>query len=198
MFQLILITPEENHPFERAIIESICECYPVFIHVRKPSFSLEAYTSYLSSYSKHTRARFVLHEHHSLASSFSVKGIHLKETDRIKALKELFHSNSISTSFHHTEDLKGIKEPYSYVFFSPLFQSISKEHYGKDTSDASLCTLRKAIKEHTNLAVIGLGGINEETILRIKHCGFDGGAVLGAVWLSTDPLQAFERIIKAQ
>ncbi|MBC7451930.1 MAG: thiamine phosphate synthase [Cytophagales bacterium] len=194
MFQLVLITPEENHPLEAAIITEICQRFEVSIHIRKPSFSAEAYRTYLSVFDQQTIHRFVLHEHNELSDTFPVKGIHLKEKERLNVLKEPFHSGIISTSFHSILDLEGLKDPYSYVFFSPLFESISKQKYGSNTTDVSLRTTLEAIRKHTSIPVIGLGGIDEENVVRVKESGFDGGALLGAVWLSDDPVKTFERI----
>lgn len=194
MFQLVLITPEENHPSEIDSITEICLQYATNIHIRKPGFSAEAYRTYLSLYDQQTLRHFVLHEHHELSADFPVKGIHLKEKERIHSIKEPFHSDIISTSFHQIADVATMKNPYKYIFFSPLFESISKQNYGSNNSEEGLKTILEELKKRTTIPVIGLGGIDEEKIVRVKESGFDGGALLGAVWLSDDPVKAFAKI----
>ena len=44
------------------------------------------------------------------------------------------------------------------------------------------------------MPIIGLGGINEENIAMVKKSGFDGVALLGAIWESENPIAAFGKI----
>ena len=43
---------------------------------------------------------------------------------------------------------------------------------------------------------IALGGISDKNILKVKDAGFHGAALLGAIWLSKDPLKSFLNIKK--
>ena len=194
MFNLIVITPETNHPQEEQILHALVRAHGITIHVRKPYFTELEYRSYLSGYAS-ILSHMVLHEQHSLAKEFSVKGIHLKEADR-KSAKEIEKDvKVISTSFHTIEDIKNNSREFEYIFYSPVFKSISKENYGTNTTEEQLASTLLELKKQTNIPIIGLGGINEENIAVVKKCGFDGAAVLGAVWESNNPLSSFDNII---
>jgi len=195
MFKIILITPEQDHPEESRIIEDIVRNYPIGIHIRKPFHSIEEYRNYLKLYtSEQIINRFVLHEHHELASEFPVKGIHLKEKDRMLETTRDQSDKIISTSIHVIPDEFGLEDMYSYVFFSPLFESISKQQYGRNMTEEELKYKVFEFKKNSSVALIGLGGINEENIIQIKQSGFDGAALVGAIWNNNDPFKAFEQI----
>lgn len=195
MFTIIVITPEITHTHEAEILSALIASYDCTIHIRKPGFSFEAYKMYLQEYN-HLLPHFVLHEHHSLAKEFPVKGIHLKERDRMNPKTPYPGIKIISTSIHSIEDVNNLKHPFEYIFFSPLFKSISKENYGTNTTEEQLTSTLLELKKRTNIPIIGLGGINEENIALVKKCGFDGAAVLGAVWESEDPVAAFGNCLR--
>jgi len=195
MFQLILITPEQDHPDEVRIIEELCSKFNISIHLRKPEYTAQDYSKYLLSFtSKQVMASFVLHDHHEFVHEFPVKGIHLKERDRLQQIDPMLQDRIVSTSLHNIPDIIGLEDMYSYVFFSPIFESISKKSYGIDMSLEDLKRKVTEFKKRSSVALIGLGGISEETIATVKKSGFDGAALLGAVWTSKDPIRAFEGI----
>lgn len=197
MFKIILITPETNHPKEDAILHELVASYNnVTIHVRKPAFDEKEYEKYLGRYTK-ILPHLVLHEHHWLAKVLPVNGVHLKENDRKAALQIDPNISVVSTSLHTIIDAKELKQSFEYIFYGPLLESISKERYGKNVDDHTLRTIRMDLHDATALPVIGIGGVDENTIVRVKNSGFDGAALLGAVWLSEDPVEAFGKIYKA-
>ena len=125
MFKIVVITPETDHPDEAKILSTLVSDYNCIIHIRKPNFSIDAYKTYLQKYN-HLLHHFVLHEHHSLVKYFPVKGIHLKESDR-RSNKEIPNgAKVVSTSLHTIEDVKNLSHEFEYIFYSPLFESISK------------------------------------------------------------------------
>jgi len=193
MFNIIVITPETNHPHEADILHTLVIDYNCTIHIRKPNFNLAEYETYLQKYNQ-LLPHFVLHEHHSLEKYFPVKGIHLKESDR-KSVKEIPKDvKVISTSLHTIHDVKNILHEFEYFFYSPLFESISKQNYGFNNTYEVLKETVLELKKTTSIPIIGLGGIHEENIVFVKKSGFDGAAVLGAVWEQSDPVAAFGRI----
>jgi len=164
MFQLILITPEQDHPDEVRIIEELCSKFNISIHLRKPEYTAQDYSKYLLSFtSKQVMASFVLHDHHEFVHEFPVKGIHLKERDRLQQIDPMLQDRIVSTSLHNIPDIIGLEDITEF-------------------------------KKRSSVALIGLGGISEETIATVKKSGFDGAALLGAVWTSKDPIRAFEGI----
>jgi len=197
MFNIILITPEKNHLHEEQILHALVRAYGITVHVRKPDFTEEEYKSYLRS-NAGILSHIVIHEHHNLAKEFFLKGIHLKEADRNSVTEIQKDVKIISTSFHNIEDVQHNSHAFEYVFYSPLFKSISKENYGTDINEDQLNSTITELKKHTNIPVIGLGGINEENIVWVKNSGFDGAALLGAVWEREDPVAAFGKVVRVK
>lgn len=193
MFNIIVITPEIDHLLESEIFSALVSDYSCTIHIRKPHFDIDEYKKYLLNNNK-LISHFVLHEHHSLAKQFPVKGIHLKEKDRNQVTDYPTDIKIISTSLHIVEDANELKYPFEYIFYSPLFESISKQQYGSNKTYEALTETVLELKKRTSIPIIGLGGINEKNIAMVKKSGFDGAALLGAIWQSKDPIKAFEEI----
>ena len=118
---------------------------------------------------------------------------HLKESDRSRLSGQI---QCFSTSIHQLRDWPTLSGQAQLVFYSPVFASISKPGYGPT---ASLDTLRQQIEAIRQQSVqlphlIGLGGIQADNIQSIKLAGFDGAALMGALWQSPDPVDALIQI----
>jgi thiamine-phosphate pyrophosphorylase len=81
---------------------------------------------------------------------------------------------------------------FDYVFLSPVFDSISKPGYFRNDELGMMSDEWKAL---VKTKVIALGGIDASNIHKTKELGFDGAAVLGAVWGESEMvLQSFKEI----
>ena len=96
----------------------------------------------------------------------------------------------ITAAYHTIGSLKIANPGYSYVFLSPIFNSISKLGYKSTFSEDSL----EQMLRKTSYDVIALGGVDEDKIEQARKWGFSGVAVLGSVWKSKDPIEKFKRI----
>src|SRR5690606_7596615 len=109
------------------------ECF----HLRKPDLNKEDYLTALQQIKPGYLRRVMLHDHFELASKYNVKGLHIKaaylskqETDvrvLIKSAKQ--RGLLISTGIHNAEDLQHVPKGVDCVFWSPVFDSISKPGY---------------------------------------------------------------------
>lgn len=110
---------------------------------------------------------------------------------------------------------------YDYVFLSPVFESISKPGYGGKTSEASSAqfwleggggdenrsssppspspALSAALTSarKSRLGVVALGGVDVPRLGLARGLGFEAVAVLGAVWGSEDPAEAWGEVVRA-
>ena len=83
-----------------------------------------------------------------------------------------------------------------------MFPSLTKPGYGPaaDFPWDSLRTVlrearrRRAAGDDGSASVFAIGGVTANRLARCRELGFDGAAVLGAVWNDSDPLRAFGRI----
>lgn len=146
------------------------------LHLRKPEAEKSQLITLLEQIEPVYYPRIILHDHFDLAPVFALGGVHL---NRRNSEVPAGFTGSISRSCHTLEELKR-HEGLDYLFLSPIFPSISKEGYGegfplevlKNATEQGLITRR----------IIALGGMDAQTILRLKGLGFGGVAVLGALW----------------
>jgi thiamine-phosphate pyrophosphorylase len=99
-----------------------------------------------------------------------------------------------SRSCHDLARLRAALGRYDSVFFSPVFTSISKPGHGPrpDFPFVALAALLATrTSEERRTTILALGGITTETAPRALALGFDGVAVLGAIWQAPDPVAAF-------
>lgn len=195
-----LVVLSDAHPFENEhdIINSLFEAGVACFHLRKPFSNAETLDKMIRQLHPAYLRRIVLHGHYHLAFRFGLGGIHFSEAERVKmqnpAWSEVVQKAkadhmTMSTSVHSKEILAQIHPQFDYVFFSPVFDSISKPGY-KPSVDMSIKNVQITPK------VIGLGGVNASNILKLKQMGYDGAAVLGAIWQK--PEKAVENFIKIQ
>lgn len=188
--KLIVISNPTNLNNEHDILCSLFEAGLEYYHLRKPDLSKEELDNYLQQIPLKYLNKIVLHSHHDLLEKYNLKGKHISSTK----LNLKGDSKYISTSFHTLEEIENCKEKYDYVFLSPIFDSISKQEYPSNFNKKQLTDF---FIKHTKIVdVIALGGINEKTIDGALAYGFDGVAVLGGIWMSNNPLQIFNRLLK--
>jgi len=179
--ELIVISSPSPVSNEAENINSFFEAGLGVFHLRKPDSDLEDVAKLLSQIDPKYYDRIAIHQHHQLAAEFGLKRLHFTELKRQNTVLATFQKTKekglkISTSIHDL-DLLDQLDHFDYTFFSPVFDSISKQGYkSKLNSDF---TLQKPAKSP---AVIALGGIEQQNIHLIKTMNFDGAAVLGTIW----------------
>jgi thiamine-phosphate pyrophosphorylase len=189
---LIVITPEETVEDETEIVNRMFENGLHRLHIRKPLFSAEEYRDYIKAIKKRYHLRLVIHGHFELYKEFWLDGIHLNAKARNDAavwaqLKDIgiWHS-SISTSFHSWQEIVDNEYKYRYVFISPVFDSISKKSYKAGIDLDGIADTKQKLDERDKHIpkIIGLGGVGPTQLKILKEHGFDGAAMLGAIWNS--------------
>ncbi|KAB1155163.1 thiamine phosphate synthase [Tenacibaculum aiptasiae] len=189
---IVLIAPEIDIDKEIEILHQLFEEGLMYYHFRKPSKTYEEHVSYLKQIDKKYHDRIVTHYFHELINEFDLKGIHFQEQKRIDALengKEYFIGlnmigKTMSSSFHEPEELAACDIEFDYHLLSPVFSSISKKGYKGRGFDVN----------HIDKTIIGMGGINANTIGKTLTLGFQGIGVLGGVWNAENPVESFKEI----
>lgn len=200
--QLIVITPEQDCTDEISMINYIVSKAGTRLHIRKPLYLETAYRKYIMGIEEEFHSKLSIDNYAGLMDEFPTIGFHAKSSVRndvafMKKVKSL-QPSILSTSFHSWSELGDNQMPYNYVFISPVFDSISKKGYKAAINITKAAAFKsKLAKQNKPVpAIIALGGINASRINLLHSMGFDGVAVLGAVWQSIDPLQTFEEIRK--
>jgi len=185
---IVLISPEMDLNNEIQILHQLFDVGLEFYHFRKPDKSLQEHRDYLNRIDVKHHDKIITHYFHELAVEFNLKGIHLQEqvridfgTDLEKYVMENSKTLSVSSSFHNPSDLESCSVNFNYHLLSPVFSSISKQGYEGKGFDVN----------GTNKIIIGIGGVNEQTIDATLNLGYRGIGVLGGVWNSKDPVEAF-------
>lgn len=189
---IIVIAPENDIKNEISILHQIFEEGLEYYHLRKPSKNYEEHTNYLNQIDSKYHNRIIVHYFHELINDFNLRGIHFQEQKRQDALengREYFlnlnmKGKTMSSSFHEPEVLEACDIEFDYHLLSPIFSSISKRGYEGRGFDVS--TIDKTI--------VGMGGINEDTIEATLKLGFKGIGVLGGVWNAEKPVESFKNI----
>lgn len=204
-FLLIVITSPEVFPGEADYLEGLLEAGLEKLHIRKPARAKgnpvmdDVIEPLLRQLAPRWHSRLVLHggrDAVGLARSYNIPQVHghwhkpwVATTGQgVGPEKE---GVALSASLHSWEEVREVKPgALAYVFLSPLFDSISKPGYLagegllRRPADVAPCKL------------IGLGGIDADTIGQVIAHGWDGAALLGYIWQR--PEQAVERFKKFQ
>jgi len=186
---IVLIAPENDIPNEFEILNQLFQEGLEFYHLRKPLKNHQEHCDYLNQIDAKYHNRIVVHYFHELINEYNLKGIHFQEQKRRDHIdnpghyfKELnMFGKTISSSFHEPEELECCDFEFDYHLLSPIFSSISKEGYKGRGFDVN----------HIDKFIVGMGGINSETIPETFELGFKGIGVLGGVWNTEDPVKSF-------
>ena len=188
--KLLAISSPEFIPEEAAVINGLFREGLECMHIRKPESKTEDFVSLLSKIEPVFLDRIAIHQHHELASKFGISRLHFTENNSRmisdEQLEKLCNEGFIlSTSIHNLTELENISNAFSYTFFGPVFDSISKSGY-KSAVPADFFIQEK----FKRIPVIGLGGIDTSNIQKVRNMNLDGAAVLGVLW--RDPSKALE------
>jgi len=188
--KLIVISSPVAVADEPTILNKLFAAGLEILHLRKPDAPAEEIAALLNQINPIYYPRIALHQHHGLAEQFGINRLHFPEQERQRLglsdwQKRQAAGYKLSTSVHQPEKVKILPPVFEYVFFSPVFTSISKPGYQPVISDDYYL---KA--ENKPLPVIALGGIKANKINQVRKMNFDGAALLGSIW--QEPEQALD------
>ena len=192
--ELIVISNQVAVTNEAIIINELFQSGLKRFHLRKPYWNEVQIIDLLMHVDPEFRSYIILHQHHHIAAGFNIKRLHYTEKERLNTQGEqLTHLSqqgyTLSTSVHHLSALYEVGA-FSYVFFGPVFNSISKADYKSTLSEDFYLD-----KTGIGSKVIALGGIDENNLDKVKKKNFDGAAVLGALWQRPhEAVQTFDKL----
>lgn len=200
--QLIVISSSGSPENEALHITKLFEAGLETFHLRKHKLSTKGTKSLLNAIPKHFHNRIIIHSHHNLARKYNLKGIHLTKSHLKRYYKTWFTIKLIqlrnpqiiiTTSFSNIGQLfeKEHKYNYSYVFLSPIFDSLNSKFQGGFTEHS----LRSAIQK-TEFKVVARGGIDMDAIEKSNSIGFHGLAFYSSLWKKKDPVAEFTKIVE--
>ncbi len=188
--RIVVISPESEDPREAAAIDGLLASGLELYHVRKPSWTGAEIESWLRRLPQGWRKRLILHGHPEIAAGLGLGGHH--DRDRTDHPSRA----GFSRSCHDLASLRRHLPAYRAILFGPVFPSISKPGYrpAPDFPWEGLKALLARKKLESGARVLAIGGVSAARLARCKDLGFDGAAVLGAVWRERDPVAAYAGI----
>lgn len=176
---MILITEPEPLEGEDELITAFFERGLSDLHLRKYEATEQQLLDLLRRIPPEYHSRIVLHHHHYLVRSFELKGVHFNS--HIKDISSFPKGELLfSRAVHDPSSLGEVEPSVDRVLLSPLYPPISKTPEEGSLERTALDSEVKGNKFPFEL--IGLGGIVPERIGELWAYGFDGFAVLGAIW----------------
>src|SRR5262245_61130382 len=134
MFKLVVISHATMLPDEAAIIAQLfAEGLEVF-HLRKPEGDEQAVRQLIEAIPAVYHNRIAMHGFFHLMEEYEIHHWHFREEHRQSTTKEELvqlkdKGYTLSTSVHDLPTLQRLTSLFSYTFFSPVFDSISKQQY---------------------------------------------------------------------
>jgi len=190
MFSIVVISHAAAVPNEASIIQQLfAEGLAVF-HLRKPDADEQTVRQLIEAIPAEYHDRIAMHGFFHLMKEYNLHRWHFREEHRQATTKEEMvqlkaKGYTLSTSVHDLPTLQRLTSLFSYAFFSPVFDSISKHQYkGVAGEDFYLKEEQKPI------SVMALGGVDAGNIQSTMAMNFDGAALLGAIW--KEPANAVE------
>ncbi len=175
--KLIVITQPHFFVGEAEVLNALFHAGLEVLHLRKPEASAHEMAQLLDAIAAEYHPRIVVHDRFELTDRYRLKGIHL---NRRNPQPPDGYQGSISASCHSLSEASQRKAAYSYIFLSPIYNSISKNGYNSTFTRQELEQARDG--GIIDRRVIALGGINNDHLGEIRRLGFGGAAVLGDLW----------------
>ena len=185
---LIVISDSDFRTGEAQIVNQLFLSGLDLFHIRKYGTDEKSLVKWIEGIDPEYHSRLVLHHDHVWGRSIGLNRFHYSERDREawktqnwsgKSRKEVY-----STSVHILEEFNELPAHFAYAFLSPVFDSISKTDYKAVKFDLEN-------RQNTQTKLIGLGGIAADNVAQVIQMGFDGAALLGAIWNHSDPINAY-------
>jgi len=186
MEKLIVISAPDMFPGEHELINRMFASGLGLLHLRKPGWDVASMMNLLDKIDNAFHNRIAVHQHHDAARDYGIRRLHFPERERHRLTTA--EAVACSASVHSIAAYKELDSVFSYAFYSPVFKSISKKEHTATIDMTEVSGMTR------HISMVALGGIDRHNCLIPFRHGFDSVAVLGAIWETPDPLDAFKNI----
>lgn len=181
---LLVITHPERMPGETLAWQQLLSAGADAILLRKPGWEEDDYEQALEQTDPACYPRLLIARHSKLRERYGLLGLHLSENLRNSTPPqqlELWRRQGcqLSTGVHTASVLPAMGPYWDLLLLSPTFDSISKPGY-KGQVSAGFHLQRDT--GMNGARVLALGGVDHTNAGMAKAMGFDGVALLGAIW----------------
>lgn len=199
--KIIAISPLlHKYPNETEIVIRMFEEGLPTYHLRKPFYKYPTMISYLKTIPTIYHNRIVIHSHHRLIKKFDLQGVHYTRIHLESNFRNWWNEKRLASSIKRkvqTASCKKLAElgelgdrHYSYVFLSPIFDTLTGGFQSGYYEHAIKTTLQRMATR-----VVAMGGIDITKIERVQDLGFYGMALNNCLWEKEDPVKEYKKII---
>ncbi|UOY91662.1 thiamine phosphate synthase [Ectobacillus sp. JY-23] len=123
---------------------------------------------------------FIVNDDIELALSLDADGVHIGQEDEAASLvRERIGNRILGVSVHSVEEAKqAIRDGADYLGIGPIFPTSSKADAKRVQGTAVLEEIRK---QHIDIPIVGIGGINVKNAKQVIRGGADGISVISAI-----------------
>jgi thiamine-phosphate pyrophosphorylase len=208
-FRLYLITDRKRCAPRslQSVVREACDAGVRAVQLREkdlPPKELEEYSARLLEITRERNTRLLLNRKHSiegtedaiLAASLGTDGFHFPEGVTFPhELRSKFPKLLVGISTHSVgAAVSAATEGASFVTFGPVFETPSKQQYGKPQGLDALNKVTSAL----TIPVFAIGGVTPENVSECIAAGAHGVAVVGAVMTADDvagTVKRFESVL---
>lgn len=159
-------------------------------HLRKEASAPEAaWRALLGALPGSLRHKVWLHGFYELAPEYGLEGVHLNRhvlagSRDAEALIGQWQSRGlrVSVTCHYPGEVDRYRHLADRVLIAPVFDSLSKPGHQAAWDPTSW-----SVPGGSRAEFVALGGVDTGHIPVLSRAGFDGVAVLGALWQASDP-----------
>ena len=195
-FLLIGISPEPFRPEQQKLVNSLFQQGLDYLYIRSRESDSGRWRQILEEIDPVFYSRLLLPANAPAEAAGGQYIRHIREAERqAGGQAETGAAKLYSSSIHRLAALPELRGTYKFVFYSPVFPSISKAGYKPlldlPEIERQMAGLRK---EGGMPRVIGLGGVCAGNIRHLQAAGFQGAALLGALWQASGAERALAEI----
>ncbi len=185
--ELVVVTSPRKKEGEAADIIRMFDAGLNRLHLRKPGVSKKYLQELIEQIPKQYRKHIVIHSNHDYAFKYKLGGIHISKKHRKKAFRLRLKIRwyrfryphlIITRSCHKLGDLLSDRNPYNYVFLSPIYDSITANNLSANFNRRGLMHTMEQCPHR----VYAMGGVQPQKFQEIAELGFSGAAILGHIW----------------
>ncbi|GAA5818691.1 MAG: thiamine phosphate synthase [Methanobrevibacter sp. CfCl-M3] len=167
-------------------IEEIIKAKPSKIILREKQLNKSEYfnlSKKIISISNKYDVDLAIHNHIDIGKFFNTNSIHLPFNKFNENKDDLHEFDNVGVSVHSFEEAKIAEDSYAdYIIVGHIFQTQTK----KKLVPKGLKFL-KEVKNHINIPIYAIGGINLETVDSVLETGVNGVAIMSDLMESNNP-----------
>lgn len=179
-------------------IKVVCELFEKGLktyHLRKPRWSFERVQSWIKSLPKNYRPRIILHQFPELVTKFGLGGFHIRADEPVP---EEIPDKKISAQCLDYSDLEKCGNKFRCLMLGPVFPKKDRDVTIPVRTEQEYAAAVSYYKQKGGTCkIFAFGGVEADNIKRCRKMGFDGIAVVGAIWEGeAEPVTAFSKLCK--